>query len=197
MGVGSRAYLHVLQYPEWFETAFIATNERARPPQPKKSARCPAFPRKSGCGVACAKIFRQIYVLASSFRALSLNITALRSRVERPLIFARNRAAAWGVLVFSFRNALSRGVSWYFRTGVGRPHNFIALSRGASSQRARPPQQKKPRPASIAKNMCSAFATKNTRPWLGISTQVGLWRGTSSNFHAKSRSGIKRPPVFT
>ena len=79
---------------------------------------------------------------------------------------------------FHSRISLSRGVSSYFRaesrSGVKRLRIFMLKCAIAWSVLARPPQQ------------------KNNLPVLCISTQIGLWRETSSYFRAESRCGAER-----
>ena len=101
----------------------------------------------------------------------------MRSRVERPHIFAQVALWCWSVLAFSFRIALSRGAFSHFRTesrsGVERPHIFTWRSR-----------VERPR----------VFAQKRALVWsvLACSYRVALSPGEFSHFRTESACKAKR-----
>ena len=164
-----------------------ASAKKKKKNKKKKHGPGRAFPRKSGCGVGRLQIFRQSCALASSVNAFSFKIALSRGAslylraesrfgVKRPRpeaaqffrLLARSRA-------FLFNNVLSQRRCMFAENRV-LVWSVFTIQRELrsrverSSQRARPPQKKK---------------------------RKQLPCGTSSDFQAEARSGVKRPRIFT
>ena len=140
-------------------------------------------------GVECPHILTQSVLMFSRRIALRRGASSLyfhaemRSRLERPRIFAQKCALVWTVFIFLHRIALSRGASCSL---VERCHCIFTQK------------------SALAR---SVFVfSRRTALWCGASSYFcvvvvfsrrnSLSPGASSYFRAESRSGVERPHIF-